>query len=137
MAANATPIWIRKGNIGFNKLVTANTTRDLTSGTTYLICTADAVEGSRVQSITLQPLGTNVATVVRIWLNNGGSPGTATNNTLLDEMTMPATTASEVAELAKTDVPLDLVLPLGWRIYCTIGTGIAAGIHATAVGGDY
>ncbi len=137
MAANINPIWIRKGNIGFNKATAANTTRDLTSGTTYLVFTADAAEGSRVSGLTIQPLGTNVATALRIWLNNGGSAGTATNNTLIDEVTVPASTSSEVAELSKIDIPLDIVLPLGWRIYVTIGTAVSAGLQVTVQGGDY
>lgn len=137
MAANTSPIFIKQPNQGFDKLVTGNTSRDLSSGTTYTIFTADATNGSRLDHIKLQPLGTNVATVVRIFLNNGGAITTGTNNVLLDEVTMALTTASEVAELLSTVVPMDLLMKPGYRIVVTIGTSVSAGIAASAHGGDY
>ena len=58
--------------------VTANTTFDLTSGTIYgPIFTGNATNGSRLDFIKARPLGTNVATVIRIWINNGGATDAA------------------------------------------------------------
>ena len=106
--------------------VTANTTKDLTSGTIYgPIETAEATNGSRLDFIKVRALGTNVATVIRIWLNNGAATGTAANNTLYLERTLSATTVSQVS------------LAAGYRVYATFGTAVAAGFHLTAVGGDY
>lgn len=118
--------------------VTANTTKDLTSGTIYgPIETAGAVEGSRLDFIKVRALGTNVATVIRIWINNGAATTTATNNTLYLERTLSATTVSETTELPDIILPLNISLAAGYRVYATFGTAVAAGFHLTAVGGDY
>ena len=118
--------------------VTANTTKDLTSGTIYgPIFTGKAVDGSRLDFIKVRALGTNVQTVVRIWINNGSATGTAANNTLYLERTLIATTVSETAEQPDIILPLNISLSAGYRIYATFGTAVAAGFHLTAVGGDY
>jgi len=118
--------------------VTANTTKDLTSGTIYgPIFTGKAVDGSRLDFIKVRALGTNVATVIRIWLNNGSATGTAANNTLYLERTLSATTVSETAEQPDIILPLNISLAAGYRVYATFGTAVAAGFHLTAIGGDY
>jgi hypothetical protein len=116
----------------------ANTTTDLTTGTNYgPIFTGKAVDGSRLDFIKVRALGTNVVTVIRIWINNGSTTGTAANNTLFFERTLSATTVSQTAELPDIILPLNISLPAGYRIYATFGTVVAAGFHLTAVGGDY
>jgi hypothetical protein len=141
MAANINPIFIRKGDISWpgGYLTTANTTADLTSGTIFLAFTADATEGSFIQFIRAKasPAGNNVQTVARIWLNNGGATGTAANNVLYDEMTLPATTASATAAVTTMSLPMNIALPAGYRVYVTIGTAVANGWNFTGVGGDY
>jgi hypothetical protein len=118
--------------------VTANTTTDLTSGTIYgPILTADATDGSRLDFIKVRALGTNVATVVRLWINNGAATGTAANNTLYLERTLSSTTVSQTAELPDIILPMNISLAAGYRVYATFGTAVAAGFHLTAVGGDY
>tara|TARA_R110000868_G_scaffold127247_1_gene334743 strand:+ start:359 stop:802 length:444 start_codon:yes stop_codon:yes gene_type:complete len=118
--------------------VTANTTKDLTAGTIYgPIFTGKAVDGSRLDFIKSRALGTNVATVVRVWINNGSVTTTAANNALYLERTLSATTVSETAEQPDIILPLSISLPAGYRIYATFGTAVAAGFHLTAVGGDY
>lgn len=138
MAGNTNPIFSAKGIIGFSDgvVATANTTKDLTSGTIYLCHTA-AADGDYVERIRFRALGTNVATVGRVWINNGATTATATNNRLLDEITLSATTVSEVASLVNYELPLGLVLPSGYRIYVTVGTVVAAGYHVTVMGGTY
>jgi hypothetical protein len=116
----------------------ANTTTDLTSGTNYgPIFTGKAVDGSRLDFIKVRSLGTNVATVIRIWINNGSATGTAANNTLFFERTLSSTSVSQTAELPDIILPMNISLPAGYRIYATFGTAVAAGFHLTAVGGDY
>lgn len=116
----------------------ANTTTDLTSGTIYgPIFTAGAVEGSRLDFIKVRALGTNVATVIRIWINNGAATTTAANNTLYLERTLSATTISQTSEQPDISLPLNISLAAGYRVYATFGTAVAAGFHLTAVGGDY
>jgi hypothetical protein len=118
--------------------LTANTTTDLTAGTIYgPIETAGAVEGSRLDFIKVRALGTNVATVIRIWINNGSVTGTAANNTLYLERTLSSTTVSQTSEQPDIILPLNISLPAGYRVYATFGTAVAAGFHLTAVGGDY
>ena len=139
MAANTAPIFPRipKNAWGGVAINAANTTKDLTSGTIYLVYTADAVEGGRVDFIRFLSLGTNVATVARVWMNNGALTTTAANNTLIANRTLPATTNSEVAQLLEQQIDLDMSLEPGHRLYVTIGTAVAAGYHATAFGGSY
>jgi hypothetical protein len=118
--------------------LSANTTTDLTAGTIYgPIFTADATDGSRLDFIKVRSLGTNVATVVRIWINNGSVTTTAANNALYLERTLTATTVSQTAELPDIILPMSISLAAGYRVYATFGTAVAAGFHLTAVGGDY
>lgn len=118
--------------------LTANTTTDLTAGTIYgPIFTGKAVDGSRLDFIKARPLGTNVQTVVRVWINNGSATGTAANNALYLERTLPSTTVSQTAEQPDIILPLGISIPAGYRIYATFGTAVAAGFHLTAIGGDY
>jgi hypothetical protein len=118
--------------------VTANTTFDLTSGTIYgPIFTGNSTNGSRLDFIKLRALGTNVQTVIRVWINNGSATGTAANNTLFFERTISSTTVSQNNEQADVILPMNTSLPASYRIYATFGTAVAAGFHLTAVGGDY
>jgi len=118
--------------------VTANTTKDLTSGTIYgPIFTAEATDGSRLDFIKVRALGTNTGTVIRIFINNGSVTTTAANNTLYLERTLSSTTVSETQEQPDIILPLNISLPASYRIYATFGTAVAAGFHLTAVGGDY
>jgi hypothetical protein len=140
MAANTTPIFSATPAIGLSDttpIVTANTTTDLTAGTIYLLFTADATDGSFVDKVILQSLGTNIATVARLWINNGSTTGTATNNTQFKDKTMAATTVSQVAEVGTTEITVGFALPAGYRIYLTLGTTVAAGFKSTVVAGNY
>lgn len=117
--------------------LTANTTTDLTSGTIYGPIITGGTNGTRLDFIKSRALGTNVATVMRIWINNGSATTTAANNTLFLERTIAGTTVSETAEQPDITLPLNLSVPAGYRIYATFGTAVAAGYHLTAVAGDY
>lgn len=135
MAGNNFALYSAVPNIGFGTVATANTAKDGT-GTVVTVFTAGA-NGSRVEKIRFRAKGTNVATVARIFLNNGGANSTATNNTLYDEITLPATTLSEVAQLLNQEIILNLPLPATWTVMITIGTTVSAGYAITCVGGDY
>jgi hypothetical protein len=139
MPGNVQPIYTRVPDIqwGTAAVTAANTTKDLTTGTSYLVFTADATNGGFVQRIRFRPLGTNVITVARVWINNGSTTGTAANNTLWDEITLNSTTVSEIASLATQELPLNIGLPPGYTIYVTLGTGVAAGFDVTVIGGKY
>jgi hypothetical protein len=140
MAANTQPIFSIAGDVqwSISAMTAANTTKDLTSGTSYLVYTAPA-EGGFVQRIRFRTLGTNSnATVARVWINNGLTTGTAANNTLFDEITLVATTNSEVAAQSTFELPLNFALPATYRLYITLGTApTSAGWLATVIGGKY
>jgi len=137
-ALNTLPIFTASGDTQWAvSAVTANTTKDLTVGTAYLVFTAGS-SGGYVQRIRFRPLGTNVATVARIWINNGQpTGGVNTNNTLWDEISLAATTLSETSALSTYEIPLNFALPAGYRIYVTLGTAVAAGYTITCIGGKY
>lgn len=140
MAANANPIYSRTADVQWiGYMVTANTTADLTAGTSYLVFTADATNGGFVSKIRFRatPAGNTTATVARVWINNGSTTGTAANNILFDEITLPVTTASTTTATPNYEMPVNIALPAGYRIYATIHTASANGWAATAVGGKY
>lgn len=145
MPANTTPIFPLTHKCSWSgAITTANTAKD-GSGTVVTAFTAGE-NGSRIDQIKVRALGTNVATVLRFFINNGLTNTTPENNTLIHEVTIAATTLSEVAALADNDilitkgmsvaVPIPY-LPAGYKINCTIGTTIAAGLVVSVMGGDY
>ncbi len=141
MPANTAPIFSAKGSIQWNPTIhtAANTAKDGT-GTVATVATGNATgnnAGNSVSRLIARALGTNVATVLRVFINNGSTNATALNNTLLAEMTLPATTLSEVAAQPDYVLPLDFVLPAGYKINCTLGTAVAAGYALTVLGGEY
>lgn len=143
MPANTSQIFSKVGSIAWGSLSAANTALDGT-GTVVTLFTADATNGSRVERLRFQALGTNVATVARIFINNGSTPTTAANNTLIAEVALPATTASNAALIGAVNLPNDVellalpvVLPPGYKILAVLGTAVAAGWRVTAFGGNY
>ena len=138
MAANTSPIYSRTPQFewGTTALTTANTAKDGT-GTVLTVFIADATEGSRVEKIRFRAAGTNVATVARVFINNGSTNATAANNILFEEITLPATTLSETSALANQEIILNLSLPAGYKLNVTIGTTVAAGYYISAHGGKY
>src|SRR5262245_54059286 len=133
--ANTEPIFTATPNVSGATVVSANTTKDLTSGTIYTIWTAGA-NGGFLQKCRVRPAGSNVATVLRFWLNNGSATGTAANNFLYSEITVAATTNSETSAISGTEEPFNIALPNGWVLYVTTGTTVTA-IVVTAIGGNY
>ena len=137
MAANTTPIFSRVGRINWtNGITAANTAKDGT-GTVDTVFTADAVEGSYIERLIVRPRGTNVVSVLRVFVNNGLTNATAANNCLIAELTLPATTNSEIAAISGLVVPLNMSLPAGYKINVTIGTAVAGGYAVAGIGGDY
>ena len=136
MAVTATPIFSQTPVFTVGQTITtANTSKDGT-GTVVLLYTAGA-NGSRIDAIKVRSTGTAVATVVRIFVNNGAANTTATNNSLYVEATIAATTLSEVAALADNVITMGISLPATYRVYATIGTTVATALQVSAVGGDY
>jgi hypothetical protein len=135
-AANTTPIFSKAGMIQTGiTIATAATAKDGTTAT--LLFTGDATNGSRCEKVVFQPIGTNIGTVARIFINNGSAVGTAANNTYFTDATLAASTLSEVISMPSTTLQLDVVLPAGYRLYVSIGTTVAAGYAVTPVCGSY
>jgi hypothetical protein len=147
MAANTHPIFIGTLESPFVTVPSGsgsvNTALDGTGtvGTnTFLLFTADATNGSSVGQIVWQHLGTNVACNSRIFVNNGSSNATASNNALVGEITLAANTLSQVAAQIQTNIydfgPTGLYLKAGYKIYITIGTQVASGyaVHCRQTG---
>lgn len=134
--ANTTPIFVGTPR---NSFVSTGTNADTAldgTGSVATVWTAGA-SGSKITKIRLVHLGTNVATVLRLFVNNGGSNATPANNALVLEQTMAANTLSQVAQSIFIELPVDLVLGASNKLNVTIGTSIAAGIMVSAEGGDF
>lgn len=138
MVANAIPRFPDVGDIqwGATPITTANTAKDGT-GTVLTVFTADATDGSWVRSMIWQPAGTNIASVGRVFINNGSTNTVAANNVYFAQVPLPASTNSESAALFAPTLPLGFWLPPGYKLNITIGTTVASGYYVTVVGGDY
>jgi hypothetical protein len=115
-------------------ITTANTTK---TGTGTVSVVVLAPEDIYVDRLVIRAAGSNVATVIRVFVNNGGDNSVVSNNSLFAEETLEATTLDEAAKFADESVTMNLWLPKGYRIFCTLGTTIAAGVQVTAVCGRY
>lgn len=141
MAANTQPIFPKTPNMSWGNIAAANTAKD-GSGSVVTVFTAGA-EGSPVDLIKIRQLGTNIATVLRIFINNGGANSTPANNSLFHEVDIPAVTVTETAAQADILLKFDgvslprLVMKGGHKLNVTLGTAIAAGLQITVTGGDY
>lgn len=136
--ANTSPIFSSAGDVqwGTSAITTANTAKDGT-GTVLTTFTSDATNGGFVQRIRFRAAGTNIATVARVFINNGSTNATPANNILWDEITLAATTLSETSALPTYELPLNFALPAGYKLNVTLGTTVAAGYYVTVIGGKY
>ena len=145
MPANFQPIFPLTPKVSFGIVLAANTALDGT-GTTVLLFTAGA-NGAKIDQIKAMHLGTNVASVLTLFVNNGSAPTSAANNSLIHEVTLPANTLSQIAESVDFDIVISKnttetaspipYLPAGYRIYGAVGTALDAGVQVTVHGADY
>jgi hypothetical protein len=136
MPANIDPIFAKTPVTNwFTGNIAANTATDGT-GTISEVVTA-AVDGTRIEYLRIMPLGTNIQTVMRVFLNNGSPNSVAANNSLIGELTLPANTLSQTQAANPLVFPVGFSLKSGFKIFVTIGTAVAAGFDITAIGGDY
>lgn len=129
------PQYTATARVSADTETTANPNYDGTS-TVGTVFTA-GTNGSFIGYVKLKPLGTNVASVGRFWINNGSTNATAANNFLWGEVTLPATTAATAAALAELVLQFNIAIPAGYKINFALGTTVAAGWQATCIGGDY
>ena len=116
-------------------ILTANTAKDGTGQTAYILTAEE--QDLYVDRVVFQPIGTNVQSVGRLFLNNGKLNTHASNNSPFAEITLPATTLDETTAMTSQTITTDLWLPKGYRLNVTLGTTVAAGYRVTAVCGDY
>ena len=135
MAASTSPVFPVSPVVPVGQtLLTANTAKDGT-GTVVILYSA-GTNGSKVGGIQIAYTGTSVATVLRLFINNGASSTVASNNSLYQSINIPSNTLSESSAAVDFNYPMSITLPAGYKITATIGTSIAAAIAVTANGGD-
>ncbi len=136
MPANTSPLFPLTPNISWAAVsATANTAQDGT-GTVSTLFTAGS-NGAWVDEVIWLPLGTNILTVARMWINNGSATSSAGNNSQIGQITLPATTLSNTTGLFVPRFPVRMALPAGYTITACIATTVATGFQATVLGGDY
>ena len=144
MAANTSPIFIAKPNIQWAKLSasgspTVSHTANGVLGTDVMVVYSASLNGSRIDEVKIISLGTNPATVVRLFINNGLDNTVITNNTLIDEIDIAGTTISEVVSKPVTRIVYTngLNLAPSQRLLAVTSVSQSDGLHITAFGGDY
>lgn len=145
MPGNNDPIFSRIGDVSVNGTTGMAPTITGASGdftgvgaNNALVFTADATNGSFLQRLRFKAIGTNVASVARIYINNGSTNGTAANNSFYGEVTLPATTLNNAGPTGPDiDYPMNIALPAGFKVYVGIGTAVAAGWAVSPVAGKY
>jgi hypothetical protein len=135
-ASNATNPFITSAVLG----ATTTAAYDGTSGA-YLVFSGNATNGSFLQKLILEPgPGNNgTAAVLRVFINNGLTTATASNNALVMSYSLPTTTASATAQASHIEVPLNIQIPPGYRVYTVLSSSalLTGGWAIIGVGGDY
>jgi hypothetical protein len=140
MAANTAPIFSNAGAVSLGTAITAIVSDYTGTGANnQVIFSANATNGGFVQRIRFKAAGTNAASVVRIYLNNGSANTSAGNNTFYGELSLPATTASTTAGTVDIDYPMNFALPPGYRLVVGISAAatLASGWNPTVIAGAY
>ena len=146
MAQNTSPIFtltpsVMWGTVDDNSAATAGPIMSANvnmNGTSYVTpCFTAGANGSYLQRLIARPVGTNIATVLRVFLNNGSTNATAANNVLITEASLPASTANAAGALVPVELPLNFAIPAAYVINCTLGTAVAAGYYVCVLGGSY
>lgn len=145
MPKNTTPRYTINGDYASNNamamaptLTTAAADFTGISVNNLLVFTADATNGGRLIGLHFEAIGTNTQSVARIYVNNGAVNTTATNNSLVGQLTLLGTTTSNVLSVGSTEYyfPNSIAdLPPSWRVYVGLGTTVAAGWVVTPIGG--
>ena len=144
MARNTKPIFSAKPRNSANDAIVFPATliaaaNDVTgvSASNALLFTASLLHGGYLEALQFEPLGTNVATMVRLFLNNGADPTVAANNQKLAEIALPLSTISTTVPMNGLVIPIRRQLQAGFRIYGGLTLAVAAGWEVTPWGGSY
>ncbi len=154
MAANVAPRYTLVGDYSNNSTITTSATfpgtlltatADFTgvSANHIKVFTSDSSNGSRIVGIHFEAIGVNIQSVVHVFINNGATQATATNNLLVGQLTLPATAASTTSAVGSADFyfpgPSGYAdLPPGFTIWAGLGTTVATGwIASPILGGKF
>lgn len=144
MAVTATPIFTQTPKSSFAFITGVDSTADGTDADVELLYTAGA-DGGFVTKIVAVPISTSGSTTTsacafRIYINNGSTVGTASNNVLFREVSFGAIAVNTTATTAATDyhIPINMQLQSGYKIYVSV-TALAANTqwNASVIAADY
>jgi hypothetical protein len=111
-----------------------------TPGTDYNVVFTAGAAGSYLKRLRFKAgvsASATTLTVVRAFLNNGSSIGTAANNVFLDDLTLPATTPSITGASPVYFLSFEMPIPAGYQVFIKFATASANGWQVLAEGGDY
>jgi hypothetical protein len=144
MPANNTPIFSVAGTVtkdgatGLGQPITLAANDFTGAGANNVLVFTAGTFGSFVEGLRFTPNGTNVASVARIFINNGAANTTAANNTYIGDLALPATTANAAGITGPVlFFPLGFVIDQAFKIYVGLGTAVAAGWSVTPMAGKY
>lgn len=104
--------------------------------TTIATVLTAGTNGSKVDTVYIRPLGTNASTTVRFFVDTVGT-GT-TNNRLVWEESLAATTSTSVAALSGAIWAAQLALPANAVLRCTVAnTAVTNGVSVSVEYGDF
>lgn len=138
------PIFVGTPKSGWGKVTGVDGSQDGTDADVKTILTAGS-SGSYLTKIIAQPISTSGSTTtsaaaLRIYLNNGSTIGTASNNQLVKEYSLAAIAVNVSATTAANgyEFPFNLPIPASYVVAAGI-TAMAASTqwNITAVYGDY
>jgi hypothetical protein len=124
--ANTRPRFFKEANNQYiSGITTALSAANLTSGTldtnVWQAWVADATNDGWCVEIRCkpQPINNTAATIMRAYLNNGSTIATAANSSFLDELQIPATTASTTVPTPTFVLPIARHITFGHRVLVT------------------
>jgi len=139
MPGNIAPIYSKVAHWQWSTGISAANTALDGIGTSYIVFTADPNNGGYVKKLRIKPIAANsIATVMRIFINNGSPTSTAANNVLYDEIALGTNVLTQSSAFPFYEVPINEALPPNYQIFVTLGTATSgAGYAVTVVAGKY
>lgn len=142
----STPQFGATGALAYNttNTITANTALDGTGTVTFLQTnvagtTADWIApagGAFIDYVKVMHEGSNVATVIRLFINANATNATAANNALIDDLTVTAYTLVQNAAQPPMVISIKRWFPSGTKLFYTLGTAVASGFSIVAYGSN-
>lgn len=141
--ANTRPRFFKEANNKYlSGLTAALSAGNLTGGTldtnVFQAWVADSTNDGYCVEIRCkpQPINNTAATIMRAYLNNGSTIATAANSTFLDELQIPATTASITTPTPTFVLPIARHIMFGHRILIvfSVAPGGSGAFDVTGIG---